>query len=105
MSSTVWVAVINDVEVTHARACATREAALVWVVTKIDQTYWEVLFDQLPPEERAGLHRDKSEADPERVIRAYAGAGEDPEDEPDMWGGGDYLVQILEQEIWDLPAR
>ena len=101
MTTKVWVAMFLEFESVHAQACATRDDALEWLVTNIDQRNWEACYDQLAPDKREGLARDKNAADPEQLFEAYFGechfAGEQ---QPDTWGDGDCFIQLLEQDTY-----
>jgi hypothetical protein len=95
---TMWVATLSNNEELTVQVANSRAAALDWLVAQIPTNEWQGFFDALPVSERVGLERDKDKMGAEALLAGWVGAP--APNEPDVWGDGDYLAQILEQDIW-----
>lgn len=82
MIDQVWIAVEHtaDLEVT-VQPAATREAALAWLVSRIDEQEWRHFLAALARngDESAGTPPEKSGGDPRAVLEFWWGPAEQPE--------------------------
>jgi hypothetical protein len=94
--TTIWVATASEPgSNARAQACDSRESALVWLASTIDQDEWEHFFDALPEGERTGMTRNVSDMDALTAIEAWIAPDGD-----DSWGNDMLSFTVTEQDIF-----